>query len=192
MRISAKDNAETFLYYSKLLDSGSSMQHPSNFEREIMFHNDINLFELFLGTKLAGVSAFLLSAVGSTGWKTGVAFSADGLFAIETLSQQGQSGVIDSTTKTKHQMQGRLLLNVVITQSAAIFKLLARKDESLLIRRNALFVLDLGLDIVDRVTGLHVKRDGFARQGLDENLHGCVHTKAQGKRGKTDRSLCIH
>ena len=31
--------------------------------------------------------------------------------------------------------------------------------------------LDLGLHIVDGVRGLHLKGDGFAREGLDENLH---------------------
>ena len=31
--------------------------------------------------------------------------------------------------------------------------------------------LDFGLDIVDCVRRLHLKGDGFAREGLDENLH---------------------
>ena len=31
--------------------------------------------------------------------------------------------------------------------------------------------LDLRLDIVDGVGGLNLKGDGFARQGLDEDLH---------------------
>jgi hypothetical protein len=35
-----------------------------------------------------------------------------------------------------------------------------------------LLVLDLGLDIVDGVRRLHLKGDGLARKGLDENLHG--------------------
>jgi hypothetical protein len=145
-----------------------------------MNYNNNNLFELFLGTQLVCVSTFLLSAVRGPGWKTSVAFSANGLLTVETLGQQSERGIVDSTTETQHQVQGRLLLDIVIAQRAAVFELLARKDESLLIRRNALFVLDLGLDIVDRVAGLHVKRNGFTRQGLDENLHGCVHTKALG------------
>ena len=32
--------------------------------------------------------------------------------------------------------------------------------------------LDLGLHIVDGVRRLHLKGDGLAREGLDENLHG--------------------
>jgi hypothetical protein len=34
-----------------------------------------------------------------------------------------------------------------------------------------LLVLDLGLDIVDGVRGLNLEGDGFAREGLHEDLH---------------------
>ena len=60
------------------------------------------------------------------------------------------------------------LLDIVITQSPPIFKLFAREDQTLLIWWDALFVLDLGFDVVDRVRGLDFERDGLARQGLDE------------------------
>lgn len=48
------------------------------------------------------------------------------------------------------------LLNVVVAQGAAIFKLLASEDETLLVGWDAFFVLDLGLDIVDGVGRLHL------------------------------------
>ena len=48
-------------------------------------------------------------------------------------------------------MQRRLLLDVVVAQRPAVLQLLAREDESLLIRRNALLVLDLALHVVDGV-----------------------------------------
>ena len=48
-------------------------------------------------------------------------------------------------------MQGRLLLNIVIRQSAPVLKLLSGKDQALLIRRNAFLVLDLGLDVINRI-----------------------------------------
>lgn len=32
--------------------------------------------------------------------------------------------------------------------------------------------LNFGFDIVNGVTGLDLKSDGLAREGLDENLHG--------------------
>ena len=67
-------------------------------------------------------------------------------------------------------MEGRLLLDVVVAQRAAIFQLLAREDEALLVRRDALLVLDFLFHVVDRVRRLDVQRDGLARQRLDEDL----------------------
>ena len=69
-------------------------------------------------------------------------------------------------------MEGGLLLDVVIRKSAAVLELLASKDESLLIGRDALLVLDLSLDVVDGVRRLDLKSDSFTRKGLNENLHG--------------------
>ena len=67
-------------------------------------------------------------------------------------------------------MQRRLLLNVIVGERAVVLELLARKDQALLVRRDALLVLDLGLDVLDRVGRLDVERDRLAREGLDENL----------------------
>ena len=67
-------------------------------------------------------------------------------------------------------MERRLLLDVVVAQRAAVLELLAREDEALLVGRDALLVLDLLLDVVDRVARLDVERDGLAREGLDEDL----------------------
>ena len=50
-------------------------------------------------------------------------------------------------------MESRLLLDVIVGESASILKLLSSKDEALLIRGNAFLVLDLGLDVVNRVRG---------------------------------------
>ena len=61
------------------------------------------------------------------------------------------------------------LLDVVVGQGAAILELLASEDESLLVRRDALLVLDLRLDVVDRVGRLHLKGDCLA----------CARTKAR-------------
>ena len=44
------------------------------------------------------------------------------------------------------------------------------EDEALLVGRDALLVLDLRLHVVDGVRGLHLQRDGLARQRLDEDL----------------------
>jgi hypothetical protein len=86
--------------------------------------------------------------------------------------------LLTTTTQTKHEVKGRLLLDVVIRKSAAILELLAGEDQALLVRGDTLLVcagsivrvciaksgracarsrissvltLDLGLNIVDSV-----------------------------------------
>src|SRR4051812_6667514 len=54
-------------------------------------------------------------------------------------------------------MQGRLLLDVVVRQGASILQLLAGENQALLVRWDALLVLDFSLDILDRIGGLHLK-----------------------------------
>merc|ERR1739844_886120 len=78
-------------------------------------------------------------------------------------------------------MKSRLLLNIVIRQSTAIFKLFTGKDQSLLIWGNAFLVLDLGLNILNGVRCLNLKRDGLAGQSFDENLHTSTETEDQMK-----------
>ncbi|KAI5386649.1 hypothetical protein KIW84_072974 [Lathyrus oleraceus] len=68
-------------------------------------------------------------------------------------------------------MEGRFFLDVVISQSSAIFELFASKDEPLLVWGNALFVLDLGLDIVNGIRALHLKGDGLSSESLHKDLH---------------------
>ncbi|GJN09425.1 hypothetical protein PR202_ga27430 [Eleusine coracana subsp. coracana] len=79
-------------------------------------------------------------------------------------------------------MEGRFFLNVVICQGASILQLLASKDEPLLVRRNALLVLDLRLHIVNGVGGLDLQSDGLAGERLHEDLHATTQTqdKVQG------------
>ena len=62
-----------------------------------------------------------------------------------------------ATTQAEHQVEGRFLLDVVVRQRAAVFQLLAGKDQALLVWWDAFLVLDLGLDILDRVRRLDLK-----------------------------------
>ena len=71
-------------------------------------------------------------------------------------------------------MQRGLLLDVVVGEGAPVLQLLAREDEALLVGRDALLVLDLRLHALDGVRGLHVQRDGLARQRLHEDLHAAA------------------
>ena len=59
-----------------------------------------------------------------------------------------------ASSQTQHQMKRRLFLYVIVGQSATVLELLAGKDQTLLIGRYALFVLNFSLNIFDRVTGL--------------------------------------
>lgn len=71
-------------------------------------------------------------------------------------------------------MQSTLLLNIVIAQCASILQLLTREDQTLLIRGNALLVLDFGLDVVNSVGGFDVEGDGFAGESFDKDLSDVV------------------
>jgi len=97
------------------------------------------------------------------------------------LASQGLDKDLHTTTKAEDQVKGRLLLDVVVAQSAAILQLFAGKDQTLLIWRDSLLVLDLGLDILDGVRRLHLKGDGLAGQSLDEDLHTTPQSQNQVK-----------
>jgi len=67
------------------------------------------------------------------------------------LPGQGLDKDLHSTSEPEDQVKGRLLLDVVIGQSAAILKLLSGKDQPLLVWWDPLLVLDLSLDIFNGV-----------------------------------------
>merc|ERR1711983_296097 len=74
-------------------------------------------------------------------------------------------------------MKSRLLLDVVVRQGPSILKLLASKDQTLLIWGDSLLVLDLGFDILNGVRRFNFKGNGLASQGLDKDLHTSSETK---------------
>ena len=45
--------------------------------------------------------------------------------------------LLGTTTQAEHEVEGRLLLNVVVRKSAAVLELLAREDQALLVWGNA-------------------------------------------------------
>ena len=58
-----------------------------------------------------------------------------------------------------------------MTRPESFEELITSEDQPLLIRRDSLLVLDLGLDILDGVRWLHLQGDGLPGQRLDEDLH---------------------
>jgi len=91
----------------------------------------------------------------------------------DRLSREGlDENLHGTTTETKDKMKSRLFLNVVIREGSAIFELFSGEDQSLLLWRDSFLVLNLRLDVRDRVIWLDVQGDRLPREGLDENLHG--------------------
>ena len=89
----------------------------------------------------------------------------------DSLTREGLHEDLHTSAESKDKMERGLLLDVVVGEGSAVLELLAGKDESLLVRRDALLILDLGLDVIDGVRGLNIKSDGLARKSLHENLH---------------------
>ena len=123
--------------------------------------------ELLLGSNVGAVAALSLSAVLGLGWKGGVAFSADHFFALVLSGKSSErrlNGNSSSTTtsESEDQVEGGLLLDVVVGEGSAVLELLSSEDESLLIGRDTFLVLDLGLDVLDGVRGLNVQSDSFS------------------------------
>lgn len=59
-------------------------------------------------------------------------------------------------------MEGRFLLDVVVGEGTAVLQLLTSEDQTLLVRGNALLILNLALNVVDGVTRLDLKGDCLA------------------------------
>ena len=99
------------------------------------------------------------------------------------LASQRLDEDLHATAQAQDQVQRGLLLDVVVRKRAAVLQLLAGKDEALLVRGDALLVLDLGLDAVNGVAGLDLQSDGLASQRLDEDLHATTQAQDQVQRG---------
>ena len=67
--------------------------------------------------------------------------------------------LLGSSSESQDEVERRLLLDVVVRKSAAVLELLSGEDQALLVRGDTLLVLDLGLDIVDRVRGFNLEGD---------------------------------
>ena len=94
---------------------------------------------------------------------------------------EGLDENLRTPTKAKDEVESRFLLNVVIGESAAVFELLSGENQALLVGRDALLVLDLGLDVVNGVRRFYLEGDRLSGQGLDENLHTSAKAKDEVK-----------
>jgi len=108
---------------------------------------------------------------------TGLNLKSDG------LASQGFDEDLHTSTESQDKMKRGFFLDVVVTQCATIFQLLSSEDETLLIRRDSFLVLDLGLHVIDGITGLNLEGDGLACQGFDEDLHTSSESQDKMKSG---------
>lgn len=69
----------------------------------------------------------------------------------DSLAGESLNEDLHAAAETKDEMKGGFLLDIVVRESTAVFKLLSSEDETLLVRRNALLVLNLRLDIINGV-----------------------------------------
>merc|ERR1711990_145 len=87
------------------------------------------------------------------------------------LASQGLDEDLHASPESEHEMEGALLLDVVVGEGSSILQLLASEDQPLLIWGDSLLVLDLSLDVLNGVGRLDLEGDSLASQGLDEDLH---------------------
>ena len=80
-------------------------------------------------------------------------------------------------------MKGGLFLNIIIREGATILELFAGENQALLVGRDPFLVLNLGLNIIYGVGGLHFEGNSLAGQGLDEDLHPPAEAEDQMERG---------
>merc|ERR1712200_342367 len=73
------------------------------------------------------------------------------------LASQGLDKNLHTSTKTENQMQSGFLLDVVVRERTAIFKLFTSKDQPLLVWGNAFLVLDLCFNVLNGVRWLNLK-----------------------------------
>ena len=76
-------------------------------------------------------------------------------------------------------MQRGFFLNVVVAQVSPVFQLLTGEDQPLFVVLGTFFVLDLLLDVHDRVARLHVQSNRLTGQSLYENLHAITKVRCR-------------
>ena len=104
---------------------------------------------LLLWSDITVMTTLSLSAVDGLDWESGITLSANHLFALEFSSESSKiwldlHGSHTTSSESQNQMEGGLLLDVVIREGSSVFELLTSEDESLLIWRNTFFILNLG------------------------------------------------
>jgi len=68
-------------------------------------------------------------------------------------------------------MKGRFLLDIIVGKGTTILQLFTSEDETLLIGRDTLLILNLSFNIFDRVWSLNFKGDGLTSESLNKSAY---------------------
>jgi hypothetical protein len=99
------------------------------------------------GTSSRAPSGTMAAAACGRSGPSGNASSHPHLALHISPSHKAALALATASAQPQHEMNGRLLLNVVVPDRLGVVQLLAVKDEPLLLGRDPLLVLDLGLDL---------------------------------------------
>merc|ERR1712002_1118149 len=99
------------------------------------------------------------------------------------FSGQGLHEDLHTSSESENKVEGRFLLDVVVGERPSILQLFTSEDQSLLIWRDAFFILDLGLHVLDGVRWLNFESDGLAGQRLHKDLHTSSQPQDEVKSG---------
>jgi hypothetical protein len=149
------------LYKNLHTTSKSEDQVKSGFLLDVIVRESSSIFELLSGkdeSLLIRRNTFLILnfCLDILNGVRGLNIKSNG------LSSQSLDEDLHTTSKSEDQVKSGFLLDVIVRKSSSIFELLSGKDESLLIWGDTFLVLDLGLDILNRIRGLNVKSDGLS------------------------------
>lgn len=103
--------------------TGDPLHQPAE-TAEVNRFQRFRSLDLLLRAELVGVTALLLAAVDCARRQTSVAHAADHLLAVVLARKHLQGRLNHATTQTEHQVQRRLLLDVVVGQGPTILQLL--------------------------------------------------------------------
>merc|ERR1719159_1477320 len=120
---------------------------------DVVVGESSSVLQLFSGedqSLLIWGNAFLildlsLDVLDGVGW-----FDLEG----DGLASQGLDEDLHASPESENQVKSALLLDVVVGESSSVLQLLASEDQPLLIWGNAFLILNLSLDVLDRVGGL--------------------------------------
>ncbi len=128
------------------------------------------IFELLSGedeSLLVFWDAFLGSDLFFQGFDGFVGFD----FYSHGSASQGFDEDLHSSSQSPDEVDGWLLLYVVISEASFIFELLSGEDESLLIGWYSFSFIDFVLQSLNGLSWLHLDSHSFSCEGFDKELH---------------------